>query len=63
MTIKFYYNGNTTTRKFPRTLAEAFPENPQPNFDNGIDAEDKLVIIGSVVILTILFALTIGGLV
>ena len=63
MTIKFYYQGNTTTRTFPRTLAEAFPENPHPNFESKMDKEDKLVIACSVAILAVLFILTIGGLV
>ena len=55
MTIKFFYNGNETTRTFPRTLAEAFPENPEPNFEeDGIDKEDKMVITACIVIAIIL---------
>ena len=57
MTIKFRKgNINPTTKTFPRTLAEAFPENPKPNFEqDGIDKEDKMVIIACIVILIILF--------
>lgn len=63
MTIKFRKgNINPTTKTFPRTLAEAFPENPKPNFEqDGIDKEDKMVIIACIVILIILFILITWG--
>ena len=63
MTIKYRKgNINPTTKTFPRTLAEAFPENPKPNFEqDGIDKEDKMVIIACIVILIILFILITWG--
>ena len=63
MTIKFRKgNINPTTKTFPRTLAEAFPENPEPNFEeDGIDKEDKMVIIVCIVIAIILFILITWG--
>ena len=63
MTIKFRKGDiNPTTKTFPRTLAEAFPENPEPNFEeDGIDKEDKMVIISCIVIAIILFILITWG--
>ena len=63
MTIKFRKgNINPTTKTFPRTLAEAFPEHPEPNFkDEGFDKEDKMVIIACFVIAFILFILITWG--
>lgn len=63
MTIKFRKgNINSTTKTFPRTLAEAFPENPEPNFeDKGFDKEDKMVITACIVISIILFILITWG--
>ena len=63
MTIKFRKgNINPTTKTFPRTLAEAFPNNPEPNFEEkGFDKEDKLVMTACVVIAFILFTLIIWG--
>ena len=63
MTIKFRKgNINPTTKTFPRTLAEAFPENPEPNFEKeGFDKEDKMVIIACFVIAFILFILFTWG--
>jgi len=56
MTIKFTKgNINPTTKKFPRTLAEAFPEAPEANFDRLFDKEDKLVIVACIVIGVIVF--------
>jgi hypothetical protein len=61
MTIKFYYNGNITTRKFPRTLAEAFPESQNNTFEDGMDKEDKLVVVACVIAAAILFVMVFGG--
>jgi len=63
MTIKFRKgNINPTTKTFPRTLAEAFPENPEPNFENeGFDKEDKMVITACIIISIILFILITWG--
>lgn len=63
MTIKYRKgNINPTTKTFPRTLAEAFPENPEPNFEeDGIDKEDKMVITACIVIAIILFILITWG--
>jgi len=63
MTIKFRKgNINPTTKTFPRTLAEAFPEHPEPNFEkNEIDKEDKMVITVCIVIAIILFILITWG--
>jgi len=63
MTIKFRKgNINSTTKTFPRTLAEAFPENPEPNFENeGFDKEDKMVITACIIISIILFILITWG--
>jgi len=56
MTIKFTKgNINPTTKKFPRTLAEAFPEAPKANFDRPFDKEDKLVIVACIVIGVLVF--------
>ena len=57
MTIKFRKgNINPTTKTFPRTLADAFPENPEPNFEEEeFDKEDKLVMTACIVIAFILF--------
>ena len=63
MTIKFRKgNINPTTKTFPRTLAEAFPENPEPNFEEeGFDKEDKMVITACIIISIILFILITWG--
>ena len=63
MTIKFRKgNINPTTKTFPRTLAEAFPEHPEPNFEQeGFDKEDKMVITACIVIAFILFILITWG--
>ena len=61
MTIKFFYNGNETTRTFPRTLAEAFPANPQPNFEKTMDKEDQFVIISALIITGVLIMLAVMG--
>jgi hypothetical protein len=61
MTIKFFYSGNETTRTFPRTLTEAFPDSPQPNFEKTMDKEDQLVIISALVITGVLIVLAIVG--
>ena len=61
MTIKFFYNGNETTRTFPRTLAEAFPANPQPNFEKTMDKEDQFVIISALIITGVLIMLAVVG--
>jgi len=48
---------NPTTRTFPRTLLEAFPRNPKPNFvEEGVDQHKLLewVLIGFLVALPIL---------
>jgi len=56
MTIKFTKgNINPTTKKFPRTLAEAFPDAPEANFDRSFDKEDKLVIVACIVIGVLVF--------
>ena len=56
MTIKFTKgNINPTTKKFPRTLAEAFPEAPEANFDSPFDKEDKLVIVACIIISVLVF--------
>jgi hypothetical protein len=56
MTIKFTKgNINPTTKKFPRTLAEAFPKAPEANFDRPFDKEDKLVIVACIVIGVLVF--------
>jgi len=56
MTIKFTKgNINPTTKKFPRTLAEAFPETPEANFDRPFDKEDKLVIVACILIGVLVF--------
>ena len=63
MTIKFTKgNINPTTKKFPRTLAEAFPYAPEPNFDRPMDKEDVLVIAVCVVIAVLFVAAVVGGL-
>ena len=63
MTIKFTKgNINPTTKKYPRTLREAFPEAPEPNFEKEkMDKEDSLVLIACAVISVILVTLVIGG--
>ena len=49
---------NDTTRKFPRTLAEAFPDSPQPNFEtNTMDKEDKIVITAAAIITVVIIVL------
>lgn len=51
MTIKFTKgNINPTTRKFPRTLAQAFPEAPEPNFERPMDKEDIIAVVGCIVV-------------
>jgi hypothetical protein len=56
MTIKFIKgNINPTTKKFPRTLSEAFPEAPEPTFETDMDKEDKLVIVICVLLAIIVF--------
>jgi hypothetical protein len=52
---------NDTTRKFPRTLAEAFPDSPQPNFEKTMDKEDQLVIISALIITGVLIMLAVVG--
>lgn len=53
---------NPTTKKFPRTLSEAFPENPDPTFEKeGFDKEDKLVMTACIVIAFILFVVITWG--
>ena len=38
-------NDNPTTRKYPRTLGEAFPKNPEPNFEKDhIDFFDLVMV-------------------
>lgn len=61
MTIKFRKgNINPTTKNFPRTLSEAFPENPEPSFEKDtFDKDDKIVIIGCVCVGFCLFLLII----
>ena len=63
MTIKFTKgNINPTTKKYPRTLREAFPDAPEPNFEEEkMDKEDRLVLIACAVIFVILVTLVIGG--
>jgi hypothetical protein len=61
MTIKFFYSGNETTRTFPRTLAEAFPDSSQPNFEKTMDKEDQLVIISALVITGLFIVLAVVG--
>ena len=63
MTIKFFYNGNETTRTFPRTLAEAFPTTPQPNFEDDMDNEDKLICLICVIMFVFTFTLMFLGVV
>ena len=63
MTIKFFYNGNETTRTFPRTLAEAFPATPQPNFEDDMDNEDKLICLICVIMFVFMFTLMFLGVV
>ena len=46
-----------TTRKFPRTLAEAFPDSPQPNFETTMDKEDKIVITAAAIITVVIIVL------
>jgi len=48
---------NDTTRKFPRTLAEAFPDSPQPNFETTMDKEDKIVITAAAIITVVIIIL------
>lgn len=48
---------NDTTRKFPRTLAEAFPDSPQPNFETTMDKEDKIVITAAAIITVVIIVL------
>jgi len=51
MTIKFIKgNINPTTRTFPRTLAQAFPEAPEPNFERPMDKEDIIAVVGCIVV-------------
>ena len=53
---------NPTTKRFPRTLAEAFPDSPEPNFDNdGLDKADVIVIVGCVCVVLPLLVLAILG--
>ena len=53
---------NDTHKKYPRTLKEAFPEAPEPNFEKEkMDKEDRLVVIACAVISVILVTLVIGG--
>jgi len=61
--VKFVRNQtmNDTTRKFPRTLAEAFPDSPQPNFEKTMDKEDQLVIISALIITGVLIMLAVVG--
>ena len=62
MTIKFRKgNINPTTRTFPRTLAEAFPETPEPNFEKPMDKEDKIGIGGCALVALFLVVMVIGG--
>ena len=53
---------NNTTKKYPRTLREAFPDAPEPNFEKeGLDKEDVIVIVGCVCVTLFLIVLVIGG--
>ena len=53
---------NDTHKKYPRTLHEAFPDSPEPNFEEEkMDKEDRLVLIACAVIFVILVILVIGG--
>ena len=53
---------NDTHKKYPRTLREAFPDSPEPNFEKEkMDKEDRLVLIACAVISVILVTLVIGG--
>jgi len=53
---------NDTHKKYPRTLREAFPDAPEPNFEEEkMDKEDRLVLIACAVIFVILVTLVIGG--
>jgi len=51
------YNHNPTTRTFPRTLAEAFPRTPNPDFEEeGLDGHKvlEIALIGFLVALPVL---------
>lgn len=63
MTIKFTKgNINPTTKKFPRTLREAFPDAPEPNFEEEkMDKEDQLVIVVCVLLAVIVFGAILLG--
>lgn len=52
---------NDTHKKYPRTLREAFPDSPEPNFEEEkMDKEDRLVLIACAVIFVIFVTLVIG---
>ena len=63
MTIKFTKgNINPTTKKFPRTLSEAFPEAPEPTFEKTeMNKEDQLVIVVCVLLAVIVFGAILLG--
>ena len=53
---------NDTHKKYPRTLREAFPDAPEPNFEEEkMDKEDKLVIVVCVFLAVIVFGAILLG--